>query len=33
VALTRARLVLVDAARQVIANTLALMGIDAPDSM
>ena len=32
-ALTRARLVLVDAARQVIANTLALMGIDAPESM
>ncbi|MCU0576858.1 MAG: arginine--tRNA ligase [Desulfobacterota bacterium] len=32
-ALTRARLVLVDAVRQVIANTLALMGIDAPESM
>ncbi|HPA86012.1 MAG TPA: DALR anticodon-binding domain-containing protein, partial [Deltaproteobacteria bacterium] len=32
-ALTRARLVLVDAARQVIANTLSLMGIDAPESM
>lgn len=32
-ALSRARLVLVDAARQVIANTLALMGIAAPESM
>lgn len=32
-ALSGARLVLVDAARQVIANTLALMGIDAPESM
>jgi arginyl-tRNA synthetase len=28
-----ARLVLVDACRQVIANTLALMGVDAPESM
>ncbi len=32
-ALTRARLVLVDAVRQVIHNALALMGIDAPESM
>jgi len=31
--LTSARLVLVDAVRQVIANALALMGIDAPESM
>ncbi|HOJ14869.1 MAG TPA: arginine--tRNA ligase, partial [Deltaproteobacteria bacterium] len=33
VTLRAARLVLVDAARQVIANTLALMGIDAPETM
>ncbi len=32
-ALTSARLVLVDAVRQVIANALALMGIGAPESM
>lgn len=32
-ALTRARLILVGAVRQVIANTLALMGVDAPESM
>ena len=32
-ALTSARLVLVDAVRQVISNALALMGIDAPESM
>ena len=32
-ALTSARLVLIDAVRQVIANALALMGIDAPESM
>jgi arginyl-tRNA synthetase len=31
--LTSARLVLIDAVRQVIANALALMGIDAPESM
>ena len=33
VPLTSARLVLIDAVRQVIANALALMGIDAPESM
>jgi arginyl-tRNA synthetase len=32
-ALTAARLVLVSATRQVIANALAIMGIDAPESM
>ncbi len=32
-ALTRARLALVDATRQVLANALGLMGISAPDSM
>jgi len=32
-ALTRARLILIDAIRQVIANGLALMGISAPETM
>ena len=32
-ALTRSRLALVDATRQVIANALGLMGISAPDTM
>jgi arginyl-tRNA synthetase len=31
--LTRARLAVVDATRQVLANALGLMGISAPDSM